>query len=112
MKAKFTEQQPAVFWQPVEKKIFVTICLNETETEEEMGETKQTVYEYDCNQIWIQEGELDEVVVVDIFAYRFRSSEVHRSIFDRSDFAGCHEGAVYRSIVICIYIHDVVCRCF
>ena len=63
MKAKFTEQQPAVFWQPVEKKIFVTICLNETETEEEMGETKQTVYEYDCNQIWIQEGELDEETV-------------------------------------------------
>ena len=52
--------------------------------------------------------ELDEVVVVDIFAYRFRSSEVHRSIFDRSDFAGCHEGAVYRSIVISIYKHDVV----
>ena len=28
-----------------------------------MGETKQTVYEYDCNQIWIQEGELDEETV-------------------------------------------------
>lgn len=63
MKAKFTEQQPAVFWQPVESKVFVTICLNEAETEEEMGETKQTVYEYDCNQIWIQEGELDEETV-------------------------------------------------
>ena len=43
MKAKFTEQQPAVFWQPVEKKIFVTICLNEKAVEEEMGETKQIV---------------------------------------------------------------------
>lgn len=62
MKAKFTEQQPAVFWQPVEKKIFVTICLNEKAVEE-TGETKQTVHEYDCNQIWIQEGELDEETV-------------------------------------------------
>ena len=40
-----------------------TVCFEETETEEEMGETKQTVYEYDCNQIWIQEGELDEETV-------------------------------------------------
>ena len=37
MKARFTEKQPEVFWQPVDGKVFITICLNEKEVEEIMG---------------------------------------------------------------------------
>ena len=60
MKARFTEKQPEVFWQPVDGKVFITICLNEKEVEEIMGDTAQTMYEYTCKQMWVKEVELDE----------------------------------------------------
>lgn len=63
MKARFTEKQPEVFWQPVDGKVFITICLNEKEVEESMGDTTQTMYEYTCKQMWVKEGELDEETV-------------------------------------------------
>ena len=63
MKARFTEKQPEVFWQPVDGKVFITICLNEKEVEEIMGDTAQTMYEYTCKQMWVKEGELDEETV-------------------------------------------------
>ena len=63
MKARFTEKQPEVFWQPVDGKVFITICLNEKEGEEIMGDTAQTMYEYTCKQMWVKEGELDEETV-------------------------------------------------
>lgn len=63
MKARFTEKQPEVFWQPVDSKVFITICLNEKEVEEIMGDTAQTMYEYTCKQMWVKEGELDEETV-------------------------------------------------
>lgn len=63
MKARFTEKQPEVFWQPVDGKVFVTICLNGKEVEEIMGDTTQTMYEYTCKQMWVKEGELDEETV-------------------------------------------------
>ena len=63
MKARFTEKQPEVFWQPVDGKVFITICLNEKEVEESMGDTTQTMYEYDCKQMWAKEGELDKETV-------------------------------------------------
>lgn len=63
MKARFTEKQPEVFWQPVDGKVFITICLNEKEVEEIMGDTAQTMHEYTCKQMWVKEGELDEETV-------------------------------------------------
>ena len=51
MKARFTEKQPEVFWQPADGKVFITICLNEKEVEEIMGDNTQTMYEYTCKQM-------------------------------------------------------------
>ena len=52
--------------------------------------------------------QLNEIVVVDLFAYSFRSGEVHRSVFHRSDFACSHKGAVYWGIVVCVHIQYIV----
>lgn len=68
MKARFSQPQPPVNVIRSEGKIYVFICLNEkqgTETYQDMGEgqTEESYYKYDYNEI---SGPEDEIPVEDI----------------------------------------------
>ena len=70
MKARFTEQQPPVKTVTSGDKIYIFLCLNETQGTESYpdigeGQTHETYYEYDYNEII---GPTDKLPLEDIQA--------------------------------------------
>lgn len=71
MKARFTEQQPPVKTVTSGDKIYIFLCLNETQGTESYpdigeGQTHETYYEYDYNEII---GPTDKLPLEDIQAH-------------------------------------------